>query len=241
MGPLTLQEVAGQISEMGQVPVPHTGDARYAMDSAGRRWVRKLEAVAGADVIRAEALGWLVSRLLKAPVPDGAVATQAPRAWLSEYLPDVVSWEDGYGPRIANKDEFAAMLVGDVLLLNEDRHERNILVRADKQGTLQVWSIDLGGAWIGSIHTFIEKVEQDALPSTAALAVGIPFRDLAQKMRKVAAEAAAIPASELTALAREGCKLFQSDATALGSALVDRFSAAEGLIEMYLQHVGEDQ
>lgn len=102
------------ITRFARVPVPHTNDATYTLDTQGNEWIAKREADMGCEALLAEAVTWLLARQLGVRVPDAAFC-DAPteRAWLSRRIPDAVHWSALRSNAIANPRETAAIIVLD--------------------------------------------------------------------------------------------------------------------------------
>ena len=141
------------ITRFARVPVPHTNDATYTLDTQGNEWIAKREADMGCEALLAEAVTWLLARQLGVRVPDAAFC-DAPteRAWLSRRIPDAVHWSALRSNAIANPRETAAIIVLDAIVYNEARHGRNLLATGEDTTTgMTIWAIDADEALIGHV------------------------------------------------------------------------------------------
>ncbi len=157
MNPLQLERLHA-IQRHRDIPVPHTGQAFWARDPlTQQQWVCKTAELAGADTLIAEIIGWYLGRSIGAPLPNAALLLTDPDglspAWLTETIPNAQHWSDAYLGILDNPEELGAILALDAILLNADRHERNLLLQ-ESNGSWKVWCIDLGGAYCGSPPSF---------------------------------------------------------------------------------------
>jgi hypothetical protein len=232
-----IERVEGLI-DFGPVPVMTASEPSYAMDASGRKWVRKSVLHTVHEPLLAEALGWLLGRALNVRTPDGAIGGQGDGlSWLSLLVPGVTHWDPSNIHFIKNAKELGRMLVLDVLILNEDRHEGNILLQPDPdQHNLLAWAIDTGGAIIGFPDSFAQAGM--ALPSVAKLARGIPVELVAAEARATALRATALSPYLLRRYVDEACQIAgEPKAGILLEALSARMAGASDLTEKYLQSI----
>lgn len=142
---LPLIRTITSLVKRGEVPVPSTSVPVYAMGD-GEFWVAKN---GGSGEVLAEALGWLLAGRLRVPTaPRVAVYLEGGQVWwLSGLVEGVNEWKSSDAFAIVNADALGRMMLLDVVMLNTDRHSRNILIINDGQGP-RVVAIDMGGAEI---------------------------------------------------------------------------------------------
>lgn len=236
--------IAGQIErveglvDFGPVPVMTASEPTYAMDVSGRKWVRKSILHTVHEPLLAEALGWLLGKVLGVRTPDGAIGGEGDGlSWLSLRVPGVTHWDPSGIHFIKNVKELGRMLVLDAIILNEDRHEGNILLQANPdQHNLVAWAIDTGGALIGFPDSFAQA--EMALPSIAKLARGIPVELVADEARATALRATSLSPYLLKRFVDEACQIAgEPKAGILLEALSARIEGASDLTEKYLQSI----
>ncbi len=212
--------------------------ARLAKTDDGRSWL--LKSSMRSPEILAESLGWLLSRRLNVPTPDGAVTTHSGKpAWLSAYIGQIDYWDAKKMSAIHNITEIGSMLALDALLYNEDRHHKNILLEPDPdEYRVKAWSIDLADAEIGRPEG-IKRVALD-LPRAVYIARGIPL-DVTRDQALVTADLAAqLNPKDLREDVVEACGLAsEAKVDVLYDALLRRFQNARTLVEKYLSAYSE--
>ena len=223
------------ITRFARVPVPHTNDATYALDTDGNEWVAKREADMGCEALLAEALTWLIARQIGVRVPDAAFCTDpGERAWLSRRLPNAIHWSAELAPQIANPGEAGAIIALDAVVFNEARHGRNVLVTGSgKENAATIWAIDADEAMVGHVAEFTAL--GGSVPDPRIHAMGFP----ANSLRTHALAAAALTAGLLPALLQEfvteSCTLAREPRVGdLLCALIDRCAIAVHLTNDYL-------
>lgn len=229
-------KIVVSLADASPVPVQHTGNAVYALDSEGGRWVRKREADMGCEGFIAETLSWLVARRVGAPVPAGAVFTAdgAERSWLSSVIPAVAHWNAALAPFVINTDELGAILALDTVVLNEDRHAGNILLEHHPDELhLRVWAIDHDDAIVGRPDDFVAR--RNSIPSARNLARGLPIDLIAPHAVAAAERLRDCSSAEIHGLVQECCLLAHEPRSEdIGSVLFDRCRTAPELVSRYL-------
>jgi hypothetical protein len=147
---------SAQLQRLGVVPVPNQSRALFMSDTATQvRYVVKRD-IHPSD-LHAEAIGWLTSRELGVKTPAGAVVSGTPSGWASRALDHVLSW-DPRDAQLCSAEDVAGIFVLDAVIGNPDRHNDNVLVAEGLPGEpYEVWSIDLGNAWVGDAEGFVER------------------------------------------------------------------------------------
>ncbi|HYH96248.1 hypothetical protein [Hyalangium sp.] len=232
-----IERVEGLV-DFERVPVMTASEPTYAMDSSGRKWIRKSVLHTVHEPLLAEALGWLLARALGVRTPDGAIGGEGDGlSWLSLRVDGVTHWHPSSIHFIKNAKELGRMLVLDVVILNEDRHEGNILLQPNPdQYNLVAWAIDTGGALIGFPESFAQAGM--ALPSIAKLARGIPVELVADEARATALQATTFSPYLLRRFVEEACQIAGEPKDGiLLEALSARMKGAPDLTEKYLQSI----
>src|SRR5437870_1289669 len=117
-----LRRVEG-LADGQRVNVPNAGDAVYSSASDGTLWVRKHVVNIGCESLLAEVIGWMLARRLGVTIPEAAVCmAKGEESFLSRVIAPVLHWSAPHAGNIVNMQSVAAMVVLDVLILNEDRH-----------------------------------------------------------------------------------------------------------------------
>lgn len=222
------------LTRLGRVPVPHTNDATYALDSEGRRWVAKREVDMGCEALLAEALTWQLARRIGAPVPDAAWFEDADgRTWLSAWVPHAKHWAAGTAGTIRNPRTGAAILTLDAVVCNEARHGGNLLLVPDGGGGSSVVAIDGDEALIGHPGELARRGLVP--PDPRILARGFPPPGWHADALSAAVRCAALSAVDLVADAAEACAIAREpQVEAVVDVLVSRCSRAVPLTEGYL-------
>lgn len=223
-----------------EVPVAHTGKARYSIDDLGRRWVRKREENIGCEELLAEAIGWLMARRLGAPVPAAAIHMDAEgTSWLSGLVEPVVHWDNGHAPKVENLDELGAVLALDAIIHNPDRHAGNLLVQPQADPLrVKVWAIDHGQALVGWPDDFREKANE--IPSIKNLLRGLPVDLVEQYAAAAAQKAIALSGQEILSMVRGACLLTkETKADVIGQTLAARCVDAPRIVASYIQSIKE--
>ena len=222
------------ISRLHRVPVPHTNDAVYALTADGRRWIAKREADMGFEALLAEAVAWLLGRLIGVRAPDAAFCDDpAERAWLGACIPDVSHWFPAPGG-VANAAEVGAMLAIDAWMLNEARHSRNILAEGPLAGAVRLWAIDADEALVGHIDDYIARLGD--VPSVHNHARGLPIGELASATQAAARRTAGLPVAEVRERVEAACTLAREPrAGELADAAIRRAGAFPDIVEHYLR------
>jgi hypothetical protein len=231
--------VVASLTDGDDVPVPHTGRARYSIDEAGRRWVRKLEENIGCEELLAEAISWLLARRLDVPVPAAAYhGGPGELSWLSGLISPVVHWDSAHAPKVTNLDGLGAVLALDALVQNPDRHAGNLLVQPIDAVTVKVWAIDHGQALVGWPEDFKEKANE--IPGVRNLLRGLPIDLLEEPAANAARKAAKLSRSEIMSMVRGACLLSkETKADMIGETLSARCVDAEGLVATYVKNIRE--
>lgn len=222
------------ITRFARVPVPHTNDAHYAIDSQGNEWVAKREADMGCEALLAEALTWLLARRLGVRVPDAAFCDDpGERARLSRRVPDATHWLPAPAAHIANPAEAGAMIALDAIVFNEARHGRNMLVTAFEDNfSLTLWAIDADEARIGHVEEYAAL--RGAVPDPRIHAIGFPAAQLRTEAHKAAVAASGLSPDDLCAMVEPACRMAREpQVEVLLSALVERCADARQLTHEY--------
>jgi hypothetical protein len=230
------------VVDLSPVPVPNACDAVYATDGA-RKWVRK--PLMGADGLLAEALGFMLGRELRAPIPEGAV-TGPPEdvSWLSEFLPDIQHWDTSHVNFIVNYPEVGRLIALDALLLNDDRHAGNLVLQTTNKNEVErrAWGIDMGNALAGRPTDFAKA--ELVTPSIAKLVDNLPVTLIQEGAYLAAAQAQKLSPYVLASMVREACELAREpreNEDLLNGVLLLRLSRAPDLVEEYLSKIGARQ
>lgn len=226
----------GEVLDLNKVPVTNSSEAVYAVDSSGRRWVRKRVSEMGHEALLAESLGWLLSRHFSIPIPDAALSGEGEGAsWLSSALPLVKHWSEAERGRVRNLRAIGRVLMLDAVLLNGDRHAGNILLQPLKKGgRLTAWAIDFDHALVGWPGDYA-GVSVDELPSLRNLARGLPVAEMRPGARQAAREARLLDGGVLAGYVTEACEISgEPGKDALVSALQARLVRAIELTDRYL-------
>lgn len=218
------------------VPVANRSGATYAL-AEGRRWVRKKKLAIGEYGMLAEALGWLWARKLDLLVPDAAAYVPGEYevdCWLSEAVEGVSHWSADKVP-VLNLPSLGGILALDALLMNDDRHEGNILLEpffGDDEEGWRAWGIDFGNAKVGLVEDFIHL--EDELPAIDLLPRDLPFEILVGPALQAAEEIAAWEDLFITKSVGEACSVAGNErAEVLVQALMKRCNEAVPLVEGY--------
>lgn len=220
-----------------RVPIVASCDARWARDACGRTWLLKPDLAA--DQILAEAASHLLGRQLKVRQPAGAfLRGQGTLNWLSERISGATEhWQLEHRDFISNPAEVGAMLALDALVLNEDRHELNILVAPQDDALLDVWAIDNAAARVGVPHLYCAAAL--ASPNPANHARGLPVALLRRHALDAALRAERLTWHEIGAIVREACALVgESKHDDLTEALFMRCQHASRVVGEYLEALG---
>lgn len=230
------------IRTLREVEVENTSVAKYVVDAEGRKWVGKAYVDTGLESIAAEALSWSIAMELGARVPlaghHGALHDDT-FVWLSGYVADSIHWAAEHANFIANLDELGAMLAVDVLVMNEDRHARNILLTPENgmESRLTAWAIDFGNAIIAYPADYLSRA--DEIPSTRNLARGLPTTLLRRGAMAAAAKASSMCESPHigTYVATAARLVEESRGADILTALTRRMRGAEELVDRYLKSI----
>jgi len=231
-------QLVGNLVDVADVPVEHTGRATYSLDGQGRRWIRKRLENSGCEELLAEMISWEVARRLDIPVPDGAFcADVGQESWLSACLPAVVHWDPARVGDVENLASLGAVLAFDALINNPDRHAGNILLQATEGvGTLRVWAIDHGQALVGWPDDFESRGAET--PDPRNLARGLPMDTLEDMASVTAEKMTRCSAADILEDVRRSCVLAKEPkADVIGNTLVSRLAAAPSLVAEYLGRV----
>lgn len=222
------------------VPVRNGSEARWAIDTTGRRWVRKRELHTTADGLLAEAICYLLGRELDIPQANGAVHRDEDGewSWLSEAVPGVQHWEPVLADRLVNGDGLGRILALDAIVHNHDRHPGNLLVQfLGDEAHARVWSIDFGNALVGKPSVFAR--EDLGVPPAHPDMRGLPVAAVAGSARAAAVVASLLPDSRLSAIVTEACSICgEPMVEELTAALVRRHREAVRLVADYLDVLG---
>ncbi|WP_228565572.1 hypothetical protein [Myxococcus sp. AB036A] len=222
-----------------EVPVPNGCDATYATDG-NRRWVHK--PLLGADGLLAEALGLLLGQALGAPVPVGAVTgPPGDTTWLSEVIPNILHWDHRLANFIVNYPEVGRLLTLDAILLNDDRHEGNLVLQAtaEHEYARRAWGIDMANALAGKPIDFAKAGMNT--PSIAKLVDGIPVELIQEGAMLAAVRAQSLSPYLVKSMVMEACSLSREpreNEDVLLGALLGRMGRAPELVAEYLEKVG---
>lgn len=224
------------VADQDLVRVQNSSEAVYAIDSAGQKWIRKKVAETGHEAILAEALGWLLCRRLSVPIPDAAVhGDGAEASWLSSYLPTVKHWSGDEAHLVRNIRRIGRVLTVDAILMNGDRHSRNLLLEPPRRGErLTAWAIDFDHALVGWPGDF-SVLSVDAIPSINNLARGLPVAYMRPGARQAAREARLLDRRLVAEYVAEACEIAKEPLIdALTRALNARLDRAVELTDSYL-------
>lgn len=242
--PIDIEVVAG-VTDISAINVPHSNFATWAVDRTGRQWVRKRESNITINGLLAESIGWAIGQLLGAAQPAAAVFHDGVEwSWLSERLTHAVEhWDPSMAGSVSNLESFAAVLVTDVIVMNPDRHARNILAELDDEDAslYKLWAIDPGDALVGFPDLFVERVSKP-MPPPSNHARSLPIAQLRPFAVGIARRAVNLSEADLVAAVQDGCILAREPAPvadALSQALVRRNHDAPALVERYLEELGE--
>lgn len=233
-----IERVTELASEHGLVPGPHSGDVTYVIDGKGRMWVRK--SMLGVNCVLAEALGFLISRELCVPVPNGAVyISDVELDWLSEYIDSVMHWSSTSIQEISNPDELGGIIALDAIIGNSDRHAGNLLIRpGEEAGELHVISIDLADAWIGTAEDL--EFNGVAIPSVRNLAPGIDVEVIRAGAIACAKRANTLGDASLRACVAAACEITNEQKyDRLLAALQYRCEHARDIVDRYLNAIAD--
>lgn len=229
----------GSIADGGPVLAPHSADATYARADDGTQWIRKREIDTGFQPLLAEAVSWLLAQELGMNIPEAAVyeGLEEDRSWLSQYVQAAKHWDPEQAAYVTNIEEFGAVLVLNVLVLNEDCHAGNILLQPDPDRLhLKLWPIDFGNALVGYISDYEER--KDELPSVDNLCRGIPVELVEQRALELATDVSKFKESFICHVVSEGCQLVREpDSARISRVLVNRCQLAPIMIKRYLERV----
>jgi hypothetical protein len=236
--PAEIQIVASLV-DGDEVPVAHTGRARYSIDESGRRWVRKLEENIGCEELLAEAISWLLATRLDVPVPPAALYKDPEGlSWLSGLVDAVVHWDSSHAPKVSNVDGLGAVLALDALVQNPDRHAGNLLVQPVDAVTVRVWAIDHGQALVGWPDDFLANANE--ITSIRNLIRGLPIDLLEESAANAARKATKLSHSEIMSMVRGACLLTkETKADVIGQTLSARCADAERLVTAYVKSIRE--
>ena len=188
------------------------------------------------DEMLAECLGWSLSRALGVPTPSCAVYLLGPRgSFLSEVITDVVHWDDTRPQAMRNPGDLGAILALDSIIANGDRNDGNLLFKPNAEA-LDVYSIDLANAFIGSPTLFAE-LKADA-PGVGTLVRGIPLALVSDGAMACALRAQALPESLIDRNVRSACRVSgYADLRVLSDTLKLRCANAPEIVSKYLKLV----
>jgi hypothetical protein len=137
----------------------------------GIRWIRKRAEEAGSEELVAEGIAWQCAHQLGARVPLGAyyLPSDDPedleRSWLSEVVPDVVSYDASRLESVINIEDLGPILVLDALLFIGDRVEKNLILQAYGDETkLRLWGMDFGASRVRSCSARDLDAVRDEVP-----------------------------------------------------------------------------
>lgn len=222
------------------VAVPHTANAQWVQDDQGRAWVCKREEETGFQALMAEAICTLLGKAIGAPVPDGAVYVGPDgQAWLSARVEDAAHWAPDQADYLVNLADAGAVLALDAIVLNDDRHSRNILLVPDPDELhVRFYGIDAGNARVGFVTDFVGSAP-DALPALQKQARGLPLDAMRDGALAAALRAEQIDPDLLREFVLEGCQLVQEPTVdALVAALDARCRRAVALTARYIDALG---
>lgn len=231
-----IERVTG-VLDVRAVEVDHSSEAVFAIDGAGRKWVRKKMLFTGWQPILAESIGWLIGRELGVRMPMGAICGSGDElSWMSSFVPNALHWEAKYVHFVQNLDQFGAMLTLDALLYNDDRHAKNILLVPDQsEEDLVTWAIDVGNAWVGHPRDFAELGLK--VPGKPNSARGLPLELMRVGAFNAAQQATKLVGTpQLEGYVRDACQIVGEDtAPLLLEAISRRMERASELVEEYLK------
>jgi len=221
-----------RIAGVASAAVDYEGSnsADLVQTTDGRYWVRKHRSNMGPGQFASEAIGWLLSKEVGAPVSDAAVhSTSSETSWLSNLVAPVLHWDESKKYAIENLGEVGAMLALDAVMSNVDRHERNVLLEPLTVSTFKLWSIDLGLCFPGQ-----PQFSNSTSPPTVKNHLkGLPLRT--PGLRKGAIEAvrtlSALTERRLLSIVTEACDVAAIDgAEAFFQILRDRIRLAKRIV-----------
>lgn len=210
---------------------------RWARDERGRLWVRKRERDIGVEVLAAEIIGWHLARHLDAPVPDAAVyrsdADRYATSFLSAAVQPALHWDIDKEIFLNNLEDLGNVLALDAIILNGDRHARNLLLEPDPDELhLRLWAIDTGNALVGSPADFLAHADDVPVPISG---LGLPVARVRQRVVQTAQQAMLISRHHLARVVQEASEITDfSDLARIIDVLEDRCQRAPELVSRYL-------
>ncbi|PRQ08402.1 hypothetical protein [Enhygromyxa salina] len=196
----------GTLHPRQAISVPNSSDARVAVGDDGTEWVHK--ELMGVNQVLAEAVSFLLANRLDLPVPSGGVSrdSSGSPSWLSHLIHAPSHWQPSLFESIEDGPEsMGTMYALDALVLNEDRHDGNVLLEHRGEGTRRPWYIDFANAHIGSPVGLLD--DRDLVPDPRASHFRpAPLGDAVVRAATAAAHRAqALPTECLAADAHEAC------------------------------------
>ena len=234
---------AQTVEALDRVPVPNAADVRFANVDHEKGWIVKAETDAGPNAMLAEALGYLIGRRLHVPIPDAAIfGSGTSAAWLSRAVPFCTHWNPAHAMRVENLDGLGRMMALDVIILNSDRHPRNILLGTESDPLhLHAWAIDAGTAAIGWPDDYLQAANE--VPSPERIAPGLPIEMMRDGAVAAAIEATSITNREIFDFVMESMTFVEDTDrqrhVALCRTLRRRCDLAPDMVPRYLDVVGE--
>jgi hypothetical protein len=218
------------------VGVRNSSEATFALSPDGRRWVRKRELVTGYEQLASEALGFLLARELKVPVPDGAITGEGhDRSWLSLFLPSCEHWDATRLHLVSNLQDLGRMFALDAIISNPDRHSQNILLQVDPEDPeeLRLWCIDVGDSLLGYPHDLRDAGLEPPTPRNTAR--GLPVAELREEALAAAEDATLMTKGLVRHMVSEVCgQVGGMEEDVLLEALWRRLQNASTITEDYL-------
>lgn len=223
----------------GEVPVENKSGALYVSTSDGRQWVRK-GVVYDPFSTLSEAIVWHLARVLRVPVPDGAILWDGRTPiWMSEFKVGANQWSPADASLLSDTEQMGRVIALDLLTCNEDRHTRNLLSTDRDEGGLDLWAIDHDAARCSSFHRWDDGTEL-RLPSVSAesqhVLKGVPRGYFDAACEQAAAEfEKAAHSVLLAALGRAYDDLDQEVPSAVEDVLCTRLSNLCEMMARYLE------
>lgn len=208
--------------------------AVLVMTADGRRWVAKAYDGERGGRVLAEAVAHSLATALGLPVPAAAVCGRvADVVWLSEFKEAAGPWWGGAMARLRSAEPLGGMLALDALIWNEDRHERNILLVAGKDG-LDAWLIDHASALVGKPADF--AATGILPPKRGVLPRGFPVAAIGAAALDTAMRAEDLDEGSVRSYVEGACRLVQEDRSMMiTERLFQRCQSATTLVETYLE------
>ncbi len=234
--------VVNDLTDECRVLTVHTNEATYAHSPDGRLWVRKRVAQTGTEEFFSELLAGLLGRELGVPLPFFAACVESgEQSFLSECIvPVAAHWHPELAGSVGNLAELGATFALDAIVVNPDRHARNILLApVEETGVYRAWAIDQGQSMLGWVHDFVGLGPND-LPSIRNVAHGIPLESIRDGARSAASRCTSLSLSLVGDWIDEVAHLTQWPVPdGYQQMLHRRLQSAQTLVATYLDALGD--